>query len=175
MPFFGSRREPEPVIEPEPQRRGMFHRSQPAPAPAPAPVERKRGLFHRSGSVSSLSSSDGERSRRGHRHSASVGRASTSSTGSGGLLSRSRGHGTLRNRDVDPSIASARERVMHAEAAERDADRAMAEARARVRDARQHVLHLEREAKEEARLAKIKSVAAKEVSKRGQTLGRHGG
>jgi uncharacterized protein with WD repeat len=103
-----------------------------------------------------------------HRTSTSSRRTNTG----GGLLGRTRGHGHMRSSDVDPSIIEARERVMHAEAAERDADRAMAEARARVQEARQHVRRLEEEAKEEARLAKIKQFHAKEVSKRGKTLGR---
>ena len=61
---------------------------------------------------------------------------------------------------------------MAAEAAERDADRALMQARNSVRDAREVVKILEMEAKEEARLAKIKQHHAKEVSKRGKGLGR---
>lgn len=73
---------------------------------------------------------------------------------------------------MDPSILRAREHVVNAEAAERDADRALDEARRRVKEARQHVKTLEDEAREEARLAKIKQHHAAEVSKRGKGLGR---
>ena len=61
---------------------------------------------------------------------------------------------------------------MHAEGAERDADRALLAARAAVRDARQEVKRLEREAAEEARLAKLKQSQAKNISKRAKPLGR---
>jgi hypothetical protein len=73
---------------------------------------------------------------------------------------------------MDPSIVQARERVLGAENAERDADRALESARLRVREAREEVKRLELEAKEEARLAKIKQHHAREVSKRGKQLGR---
>ncbi|KAF2256529.1 hypothetical protein BU26DRAFT_513343 [Trematosphaeria pertusa] len=73
----------------------------------------------------------------------------------------------------DASIIAARERVMSAEAAERDADRALFAARAAVREARDHVKRLEREAAEEARLAKIKQNQAKAIGKRGKMLGRY--
>lgn len=63
---------------------------------------------------------------------------------------------------------------MGAEEAERQADRALDIARREVRDARDQILALEREAKEQARLAKIKEQGAREVSKRGKALGRHG-
>lgn len=66
----------------------------------------------------------------------------------------------------------ARERVMGAEAAEHEADRALNAARIQVREAREEVKRLEIEAKEEARLAKIKQHHAAEVSKRGKQLGR---
>lgn len=62
---------------------------------------------------------------------------------------------------------------MNAEARERDADKALAQARAAVKDAREHIKKLEKEAAEEARLAKIKQQEAKSISKRGHTLGRH--
>jgi hypothetical protein len=67
---------------------------------------------------------------------------------------------------------SARERVMSAEAAEREADRALFAAKAAVREAREHVHAVEREAAEQARLAKAKQVAAKGLGKRGKALGR---
>jgi len=62
---------------------------------------------------------------------------------------------------------------MDAESAERDADRALMAAKAAVRDAREHVKSLELEAKEEARLAKIKQRAAGDISKRAKPLGKH--
>jgi hypothetical protein len=120
----------------------------------------KRGnLFHRRssspspprGSMSSNSSSSLHRSNRGS------------------ILHRTFGNG---NSDVDPSIIAARERVMTAEKAEVDADRALDAARIRVREAREHVKRLEAEAAEDARRAKIKQHQAREVSKRGQGLGR---
>jgi len=63
--------------------------------------------------------------------------------------------------------------VFSAEAAEKEADRALMAARAAVKDAREHVKRLEREAAEEARLAKIKQKQAMSISKRGKALGRH--
>lgn len=64
---------------------------------------------------------------------------------------------------------------MHAaEQAERDADRAMIQARDAVRAAREHVRALELEAKEEARLAKIKQDQAAHIGKSARGLGRHG-
>jgi len=77
-----------------------------------------------------------------------------------------------RNETMDPTIIQARERVMAAEASEREADNALEQARQSVREAREHVRRLEEEAKEEARRAKIKQYHAREVSKRGQALGR---
>lgn len=62
---------------------------------------------------------------------------------------------------------------MSAEAAEREADRALFAARAAVREAREHVKALEREAAEQARQAKLKQAAAKNIGKRGKALGRH--
>lgn len=47
------------------------------------------------------------------------------------------------------------------------------QARAAVREAREHIKRLEREAAEEARLAKIKQNQAKSISKRAKPLGRH--
>jgi len=61
---------------------------------------------------------------------------------------------------------------MHAEAAERDADRALAAARVAVKEAREHIKRLEREAAEEARLARIKQDQARSMTKRGKGLGR---
>lgn len=59
-----------------------------------------------------------------------------------------------------------------AEASEREADRALANARIAVKEAREHIKKLEREAAEEARLAKIKQDQARSMSKRGHALGR---
>jgi hypothetical protein len=97
----------------------------------------------------------------------------------------------LHRNTEDASITNARERVLSAEAAERDADRALLTARAAVKEAREHVKRLEREAAEEARLAKvcflwvvkirgwhkltmsqIKMKQAGDLGKRGKMLGR---
>ncbi|KKO97126.1 hypothetical protein THAR02_10770 [Trichoderma harzianum] len=171
MPFFSrSEPSPEPVYQPE---------------PVAEPPSRKHSLFHRNRDVSPTSSH-----RTGSVASSNNGgpggyNAAGSNSG-GGLFrhstdssagSRRRG---LFHRDgggmqaLDPSILQAREHVMHAEAAEIEADRALGEARMRVRAAKDHVWRLEEEAKEEARRAKIKQEQAREVSKRGQGLGRHG-
>ncbi|CZT10405.1 uncharacterized protein RAG0_14899 [Rhynchosporium agropyri] len=74
----------------------------------------------------------------------------------------------------DASIVAARERVLLAERREKEADQALAIARTAVRDARESVKLLEKEAKEEARLAKIKQSQASSLSKREHGLGRHG-
>lgn len=85
--------------------------------------------------------------------------------GGGGLFSR--------NRDVeDPSISQARERVQMAEQAEADAQRALVHAKESVQDARQHVRNLEIEAEEDARRAKVKQHAAKDIGKHSSKLGR---
>ncbi|KFH45542.1 hypothetical protein ACRE_035910 [Hapsidospora chrysogenum ATCC 11550] len=178
MPFFGSTRHAEPVPEPEPEpapRKGLFHRREPEPEPAVHPdaaPAKKHGLFHRRSSSPSPPP---------------AGRHSTSSASSAGV-GHAHGHSTLqkggragsilsrfsRDGDVDPSIVAAREQVMGAEAAEVEADRALDAARQRVREAKEHVRRLEAEAAEDARRARIKQVQAREVSKRGQGLGRHG-
>jgi len=154
MPLFSSRK--DEVVE------------EPAPLP-----EKKHGLFggrHRSPSPTST-----------HRTSTSVSsrNSGTSFATAPSNASTGRHHSVLQrfgmgsNPDVDPSIVSARERVMSAENAEREADRALATARVQVREAREHVKRLELEAAEEARRAKIKQYHAHEVSKRGKQLGRH--
>ncbi|KAI0019964.1 hypothetical protein F4780DRAFT_779891 [Xylariomycetidae sp. FL0641] len=152
MPFFSSRKPEDEMIE------------EPAPLP-----EKKHSLFsgrHRSPSPSStLRSSSTSQSRHSDMSTPSRHRS---------VLSRTFGNGNSTNPDVDPSIVQARERVMAAETAEREADRALEAARLRVRDARAEVKRLELEAAEEARRAKIKQYHAKEVSKRGKQLGRHG-
>lgn len=182
MPLFSRHDQPkEEVVVQEPvrqERKGLFGRKRSvspshtgrrtsAPTPAPiattssgsrSPTRRERGgLFHRrrsvdTNSISSMSSS----------------------------ASPPRRHSTLLSRrhddrhTTDPTILAARERIMGAEEAERQADRALDIARREVRDARDQIRALEREAKEEARLAKIKEQSAREVSKRGKALGRHG-
>ncbi|OAL39535.1 hypothetical protein AYO20_01405 [Fonsecaea nubica] len=141
--------------------------AQPTPAQTTAPRysnssadgSPRRGFFNRRRS-SSASSSDFDSHNR--RHGSKVSRGST--RGSGGLFHRNH---------EDPSIVSARERVLQAETAEREADRALVQAKAAVREARDRVKMLEREAEEEARLAKIKQHQAKDISKRAKPLGRH--
>lgn len=111
----------------------------------------------------------------GSRHSSSPDAAPqrTSTTSTRTSVS-SGGHGVLSRfgHKEDPSITGARQRVHQAEQAEKEADAALIQARAAVRDAREHVKALEREAEEEARLAKIKQAQAKDISKRGANLGR---
>ncbi|OAP60090.1 hypothetical protein AYL99_05092 [Fonsecaea erecta] len=122
----------------------------------------RRGFFNRHRS-SSASSADNYDSHNNRRQGSKVSRSSTT-RGSGGLFHRNH---------EDPSIVGARERVLQAETAEREADRALVQARAAVREARDRVKMLEREAEEEARLAKIKQTQAKDISKRAKPLGRH--
>jgi len=92
--------------------------------------------------------------------------ASTRGNGSGFFHRDRTGH-------EDASISGARQRVMDAEVAERDADRALMAAKAAVKDARDQVKALELEAKEEARLAKLKQKAAGDISRRARPLGKH--
>ncbi|KAF2396308.1 hypothetical protein EJ06DRAFT_534042 [Trichodelitschia bisporula] len=139
------------------------HRNTAATAPAhnPPPVtstspQRSRGLFGRRRSSSDYES--GTYANGTHANGTSPQRR--------GLLSR--------HNDEDPSIMTARERVLGAERAEKEADRALMMARQAVREARDHVKMLEREAAEQARLAKIKQGQAKSISKRAKPLGRHG-
>ncbi|CCC05573.1 unnamed protein product [Sordaria macrospora k-hell] len=159
MPLFSRHAEPEPAPapvhhEPAPKRHSLFGGSRHNRSPSPG-----------SPTYSNSSASTMDRHR------------STSRDSSGhkpSLLSRTFGNGVSSSHQVDPSIMQARERVMMAESAERDADRALMAARESVRQAREHVRALELEAQEEARRAKIKQYHAKEVSKRGKQLGRHG-
>jgi hypothetical protein len=81
--------------------------------------------------------------------------------------------GLLHRNTEDPSISSARERVLAAENAEREADRALKAAKVAVRDAREHAKRLEKEAAEDARLARVKVGQAKSISKGVGRLGRH--
>ncbi|KAM7197936.1 hypothetical protein V8F20_006384 [Naviculisporaceae sp. PSN 640] len=154
MPFFSRNPEPEPapapVHEEPPKRHGGILGSLRHRDPSPTPTDSTRS------SSSRHSADDGS----------SIGKRRS-------LLHRSFGNGNA-PLEMDPSIVAARERVMTAESAERDADRALMAARESVRQAREHVRRLELEAEEEARRAKIKQYHAKEVSKRGKQLGRHG-
>lgn len=162
MPFFSSRKAEDEVIE----------------EPAPLPEEHKRhGLFgsrrERSVSPSSTvrtSTTSNSRHSGTSSYHTSPGSAAGGASRKSSLLHRSFGHGN--SVEMDPSIVQARERVLNAENAEKEADRAMDAARMRVREAREEVKRLELEAKEEARLAKIKQYHAREVSKRGKQLGR---
>lgn len=129
------------------KKHGLFGRRNSSPSPV-----RGRGSFSSSGS-----SSHGVGGRRSSRRSG------------GGLLG-----GGRNKRDLDPSILAARERVESAEAAEMEADRALDAARLSVRDARTEVKRIEEEAREDARRAKLKQHHAKDISKRGKGLGRHG-
>ncbi|KAN0101589.1 hypothetical protein V8E51_012099 [Hyaloscypha variabilis] len=122
------------------------------------PPKRRSTLFGRNRDVSPADTTN----TRDTRHS-----AHTNNSGS------PRRSGLLHRRDEDPTIIAARERVMNAEAAEREADRALASAKVAVREAREHIKRLEKEAAEEARLAKIKQDQARSMSKRGKGLGRH--
>ncbi|KAK0612455.1 hypothetical protein B0T17DRAFT_407513 [Bombardia bombarda] len=173
MPFFSRHQEPveeEPVMAPEPvqepKRHGLFgsrHRStSPTPTNATHSTRNTTSTYH--------TSPEREPGSGGLFHRSSD---AESASGRRSLLHRSFGNGNS-IADMDPSIIQAREQVMSAEAAERDADRALLAARESVRAAREHVHRLELEAQEEARRAKIKQYHAREVSKRGKQLGRHG-
>ncbi|KAH8730263.1 hypothetical protein GQ44DRAFT_579446, partial [Phaeosphaeriaceae sp. PMI808] len=72
----------------------------------------------------------------------------------------------------DPSIHAATQSLKSAELAEREADRALYAAKHAVKEAREHVHRLEKEAAEEARLAKLKQSEAKALGKKGRALGR---
>ncbi|KAI0203251.1 hypothetical protein F4808DRAFT_417930 [Astrocystis sublimbata] len=179
MPLFSNRRSEEVVHhEPEPmpeKKHGLFgsKRSEEPIHHQPEPVpERKHGLFgsrHRSPSPSGTHRTSTSTS---SRHSTTYNDAASNPSRHRSVLSRTFGNGN--NADMDPSITHARERVMGAENAEKEADRALEAARLRVREAHEEVRRLEAEAEEDARRAKIKQYHAKEVSKRGKQLGRHG-
>lgn len=172
MPLFSSKKQhaaPPPPVHQEvpPKKHGLFsHRREPSVSsvssssmsggsPTRHGTTSKKGLFRRSHDTTATDYSNDS-----HRRS----------TGNGKL---SRGLNMLGgNHEMDPSIVRAREHVVNAEAAEKDADRALEEARRRVKEAREHVKRLEEEAREEARLAKIKQHHAAEVSRRGKGLGR---
>ncbi|KAF3386807.1 hypothetical protein F1880_001692 [Penicillium rolfsii] len=136
-------------------------------------------MFHRNSTASSSSGrsfDDPDRTQRTHSglfgSRASHSSHSSYSSGSGASLNNSRRHGLLHRTHEDPSIIAAREQVLRAETAEREADKALIASRKAVKEARDHVKLLEREAAEEARLAKIKQSQAKSISKRAKPLGR---
>ncbi|KAK1764139.1 hypothetical protein QBC33DRAFT_562193 [Phialemonium atrogriseum] len=175
MPFFSRHSEPveeEPQPEPlrveeeRPKRHGLFGSRHRSPSPTPSRATQATNNTNRLSTASHSSTSD-------HNGGGGIFRRSTeASNGHRSLLHRTFGNGN--DSEIDPSILQARERVSGAEAAERDADRALAAARQSVREAHEHVRRLELEAEEEARLARIKQHHAREVSKRGKQLGRHG-
>ncbi|KAK3311636.1 uncharacterized protein B0T15DRAFT_508178 [Chaetomium strumarium] len=182
MPLFSRHAEPvqqpapQPVYEEPPKKHGLFGSRRHSPTQV-HPNAAADGGYGVNGTRTSSISPERE-----HHGGGGIFRRSTNASsstygserGSGGLLRRSFGHGNGSMAEMDPSIVEARQRVMNAEAAEREADRALIAARESVREAHEHVRRLELEAKEEARLAKIKQHHAKEFSKRGQQLGRFG-
>jgi hypothetical protein len=164
----------------------------PPQAPAEEPPRRHNSIFHRNKDTTAAPHRDTspnamhqqhpQQHQHQHQHqrhdSASSSDNSVPSSPNGGrqgrsLLQRSGGNHNNQDIEMDPSIVRARERVMHAESAEREADRVLAEARSAVNDARIEVKRLEEEAAEEARRAKIKAFHVKDISKRGNSLGRH--
>ncbi|KIV89533.1 hypothetical protein PV10_06926 [Exophiala mesophila] len=157
--------------------------SQPAETREPRQTRSSRGglMRRRSSSVSSSDVESPHKSRGifgGRRRSTSMEehRGSHDTRRSSNRLSHgsTRNSGGLFNRhSEDQSISGARERVLSAERAEQEADRAALQARTAVREAREHVKNLEREAAEEARLAKIKQNHARDISKRAKPLGRY--
>ncbi|KAF1849660.1 uncharacterized protein K460DRAFT_349829 [Cucurbitaria berberidis CBS 394.84] len=133
-------------------------RREPTPPPVTTAPARKPSLFHRRRSSSP--------SLRDQRHSTTHHNTThtTSPKRTSGMFNRSSG---------DPSIHAAKQSLLQAETAEREADRALFAAKNAVRDARANMARLEREAAEEARLAKIKQGEAKALGKKGRALGRH--
>ncbi|KAK8061709.1 hypothetical protein PG994_008075 [Apiospora phragmitis] len=171
MPFFSSRKpedevveEPAPVHE-EHHKRSLFG-SRRERSISPASTTRTNTTTTSHSSNGTVWNDDLVYHLLTHLVPAPTGRKSS-------ILHRSFGGGN-KSVELDPSIVQARERVMGAEKAEQEADRALNAARVQVREAREEVKRLELEAKEEARLAKIKQYHAAEVSKRGKQLGRHG-
>lgn len=144
------------------------------------------GLFghHSTDSTATASSSNSTRSPRRshaepthaetHRSSLFGSKRNDSPSTTGSISSGSMKHRNSllhRNRE-DPSISAAREQVTAAEEAEKAADRALVAARQSVKDAKEHVKKLEKEAAEDARLARIKQDQAASISKRAKPLGR---
>lgn len=147
MPLFKSHpvNEPEPVVETPTRKGSIFARNR---SVSPEPVHttnHSRGFFSRRRSSEDSSLGHHSSNERINRNT-SV-RSGGSSVRSGGGFFGSRSN----NFDVhkDPTIVAARERVAAAEKAEAAADRALLQARAMVKEAKEHVLFLEREAAEE--------------------------
>ncbi|OAL48589.1 hypothetical protein IQ07DRAFT_588720 [Pyrenochaeta sp. DS3sAY3a] len=135
-------------------------RRDPTPPPTTTSPTHKPGLFSRRRSSSPSLTSKRHSTHTTHTHHTT----STSPKRTSGLFTRS---------SHDPSIHAAKTSLVQAETAERDADRALLAAKNAVREAREHVHRLEREAAEEARLAKIKQGEARALGKKGRALGRH--
>lgn len=93
------------------------------------------------------------------------------SSSSRSVSPRRSGGGLLHRGSGDPSIRDAHDRVKNAEVAEREADKALIHARNVAKDAREQVKRLEREAAEDARMAKIKQKESRAISKRAGKLG----
>ncbi|KAJ6114030.1 hypothetical protein N7523_007347 [Penicillium sp. IBT 18751x] len=134
-------------------------------------------FFHRDSAASSSSGHSIDDPNRAHHHKVPGSHSSHStrssiSSHSGSSVRSSRRHSLLRRMPEDPSIQAAHEQVLIAEAAEKEADKALLASKRAVKEAREHIKHLEREAAEEARLARIKQDQAKSISKRAKPLGR---
>ncbi|KAJ5777648.1 hypothetical protein N7520_000894 [Penicillium odoratum] len=133
-------------------------------------------IFSRDSSASASSSSPRSSTlshSSGHRKFGDQSSRSSFSSRSESSMGSSRRRSLLHRTPEDPSIQAAREQVVRAESAEQEADRALIASRRAVKEARDHVKYLEREAAEEARLARIKQEQAKSISKRAKPLGRH--
>lgn len=158
MPLFGRKQEPvhtQPAPVQTQQNGNRFSTSS-----RTSPRHSSGGFFSRRRSSSSISSSDLETN---NRRSGTLHKTGGGGVG-GGLFNR--------NRNEDPSIAEARNRVIAAEQAERDADHALQLAKNSVREAREHVRRLELEAEAEAKAARVKADHAKDLGRRAKPLGR---
>lgn len=146
---------------------GLFNHKEAQATPATAPPAQTTRT-----SVDSSRQSGGLFSK--HRTSTSTASSNVSPVSTHTTTSTSGGLGSVfrRGNGEDASIVDARQRVVNAEQAERKADAALAQARTAVREARDHVRQLERDAEEEARLAKIKQDQARDLSNRAKPLGR---
>ncbi|KJZ71221.1 hypothetical protein HIM_09364 [Hirsutella minnesotensis 3608] len=189
MPLFSHYQTPAEPVQPAPAKKhGLFGRRQQQPEPvhsadpargsAASVAGSKHGLFHRHGNSSdahaasrSSTSSMSSSSSSGNHHDGAHRRSTSSSGGKVSLLDRMRGEDKA---PVDPSILEAQQHMVEAEAAELEADRALTEARALAREAREHASRAVAEAQEDARRAMVKQKLAREVTKRGEGLGRHG-
>ncbi|KAJ6155224.1 hypothetical protein N7470_005790 [Penicillium chermesinum] len=129
-------------------------------------------IFHRDSAASSSSGSRRSAEAPNHRPSSNIfsSRSSQSSaTSSGG--SRHRRSSISRHTPKTRASKPPKSGFSALRAAEREADRALIASKRAVQEARDHVKYLEREAAEEARLAKIKQNQAKSISKRAKPLG----